>query len=205
MKQFILATVFYLYMNVMALGAVATPTPTPDTSKTIGVTFGDGKVSFEQGAVIAFLVGLVLLLMKVVDYFIRRREKNQDSEPTTGQHSPEDISKLDVILDKVNESYDLKNKVLENVQEIRSLISQSINNCQLCGNRIEKILSATERMLDMHAKTDEYGIPVWYMPRAWFENQKDALGALAKVAETQRDTLLVLEKISQRIEKLENQ
>jgi hypothetical protein len=192
-------------MNVMALGAVATPIPTPDTSKTIGVTFGDGKVSFEQGAVIAFLVGLVLLLMKVVDYFIRRREKNQANEPTTGQHSPEDISKLDVILDRVNESFDLKNKVLENVQEIRSLISQSINNCQLCGNRIEKILSATERMLDMHAKTDEYGIPVWYMPRAWFENQKEVLGAMAKVAETQRDTLLVLEKISQRIEKLENQ
>lgn len=54
----------------------------------------------------------------------------------------------------------------------------------------------------MHAKYDEDGLPLWYVPRSWAESQKEIVSALRAVAEDQRRIAEVLDKLDQRYEKV---
>ena len=50
----------------------------------------------------------------------------------------------------------------------------------------------------LHSQTDANGVPMWYTPRSWGDNQKEIANALRDVAETQREALKIVEQISTR-------
>ena len=54
----------------------------------------------------------------------------------------------------------------------------------------------------MHARYDDDGLPLWYVPRSWAESQKEIVQALRTVAEDQRRIAEVLDKLDQRYERV---
>ena len=62
-----------------------------------------------------------------------------------------------------------------------------------------EILERVRRLDELHAPKDSNGIPLWYMPRSWGEVQKEMAKLLASVAENQRRTTEIIERIDERI------
>jgi hypothetical protein len=49
-----------------------------------------------------------------------------------------------------------------------------------------------------HNRTDEDGVPVWYMPRSWERSQENISKILLQISETQREITKSLERMEQR-------
>ena len=59
-------------------------------------------------------------------------------------------------------------------------------------------------LYDLHNKTDSDGIPIWYVPRTWSDNQATLLDKLTQISNSQERISYVLENIVKHLEKIEN-
>lgn len=70
----------------------------------------------------------------------------------------------------------------------------------------EECLTAEERtklaqLYDMHNVRDVDGRPVWYFPGSVHDNQKETLAILREIANSQRETAKIMERILTKMER----
>ena len=94
------------------------------------------------------------------------------------------------------------------VEVIKLLINKFSNNKGANG---KSVLTPEEQyqlqmLSDMHAKTDEDGMPVWYVPRSWgamqekmVETLRDIASNQDKMSDTQERQTEVLDKIVEKL------
>ncbi len=65
-------------------------------------------------------------------------------------------------------------------------------------SRMDEIKVVVDKIFDMHARFDEDGTPLWYVPRSWSSTQDQIVETLRDIAETQRRTVDILERLERR-------
>ena len=83
---------------------------------------------------------------------------------------------------------------------VKTLVGKAIpNKSALHFNGFRKDLSdirtKIDRLDDLHSPKDSDGVPLWYIPRSWGDTQKEIANCLIGVAENQRRTLEIIERI----------
>lgn len=65
------------------------------------------------------------------------------------------------------------------------------------------IQRGVETLLDMHAKFDEDGTPLWYVPRSWQNTQDKIIESQNRLIEVMRGIASTNEKVAATLERLE--
>jgi hypothetical protein len=90
--------------------------------------------------------------------------------------------------------------------------SKGFSETQLTGKEVEQIVGAAVKsvlepqasqlkaLYEMHMKFDNDGTPIWYVPRSWAETNKDVVEKLYRIAETQNQTLIIIDRLERRVE-----
>lgn len=98
-----------------------------------------------------------------------------------------------VTLAKVVEHYVFKNDKRETeamMTEIKEIL-----------DRVENIENRTNQCVAMHEKTDEDGIPLWYMPRSFMSSIKTMVDTQKDIAFAIKTQTAVLERLDRKLEK----
>ena len=66
----------------------------------------------------------------------------------------------------------------------------------------EKDIMELRMLIEMHKKTDENGMPLWYIPRSLTSNIRDINQILLSISNSQENTAKVLEKVTTVLESL---
>ena len=73
---------------------------------------------------------------------------------------------------------------------------------ELMLQKIDKIGEETSKTLDMHARYDTDGTPLWYVPRSWADTQKEIVDRLHGITEMNMKMLGIIERLERRLESI---
>lgn len=69
------------------------------------------------------------------------------------------------------------------------------NDLEKVTGLLSENLEVTNKLLTMHSVYDNDGVPMWYVPRSWASNQEKIAEICQEIAETQRSTVAILERM----------
>jgi hypothetical protein len=68
------------------------------------------------------------------------------------------------------------------------------------AERIATIEGQTSKLTDLHDRYDADGVPLWYVPRSWFDTQKEIVQTMNQIANTQESIVKILDKMETKID-----
>lgn len=76
-----------------------------------------------------------------------------------------------------------------------NLPKQELQQRDATRDGVKKLVDVVDKLWDLHNQKDSDGIPVWYVPRSWLTSQHEIAARLQQVADVQRRTLELLERM----------
>lgn len=81
------------------------------------------------------------------------------------------------------------------LREVESALRSLDNNIDELNTKVSMILDHTKELAKLHGKSDEDGIPLWYMPRSWGSIQKDVVSIVQQIHSNQAHLIEAVGKI----------
>ena len=126
-----------------------------------------------DGMLTGIIIGVAILVLKIVDYFLEKAKKDSLSEVKNA---------LTTLANNINSLTSAINSQGEQLGEIKEVVYRSD--------------STITELSKMHQHFDDNGLPLWFIPRDWQGTQTKIVELCGSITDTQKDLARALEAIS---------
>ena len=83
------------------------------------------------------------------------------------------------------------------------LTQSDLDTIKQTKKKIDDIDDSTTKLLEMHSKVDNNGVPLWYMPREMQSAQSETINLLSEISHSNKSCIKVIEKVADVLEKID--